>query len=297
MLFAVSAGVLIFPTIAITAVPIFFASLCLWLLTRALKRGELWAAIAFGLTFAVYFFFSFASYMLALVMGIFLLAALITKVVSMSRAASVLLISIGTFIVFFAVLKLIWGFNIIDCYSMAQQMHLQRPGHGFDHPLRYLFRSTGGIIAYLISTSLAIPLLAIAAIARRHDEDRLRRAFTIGTLLGLLLSGFSGMSFLETERIWLIFTPALAVIAAAEMERRQHLEGHPLAAAVVLAALTFSCGYEIISRHHTWKPDAWLEKHQMELESNSGSTAPPDAAPAARLSEATRSKFARGTPC
>jgi hypothetical protein len=47
-----------------------------------------------------------------------------------------------------------------------------------------------------------------------------------------------------------IFTPALAVLAGAELEERSGREGKWVAVGVVLFALTFSCAYEMVIRHH-----------------------------------------------
>jgi len=63
--------------------------------------------------------------------------------------------------------------------QMASAMHLKETGHGFDDPIRYLFRSTGGIIAYLISTSFAIAILPIAAARRSSDQPPLARVLCL----------------------------------------------------------------------------------------------------------------------
>jgi len=93
-------------------------------------------------------------------------------------------------------------------------------------------------------------VIGILAIAARRRGEGLWRAFYWGTLLGILGSAFSGMTFLETERIWLIFTPGLAVPAGAELEERSQREGRWVAVGVIAFALTFSCAYEIMIRHH-----------------------------------------------
>src|SRR5436853_6824575 len=116
----------------------------------------------------------------------FLLVGLINRGISLSRAASLMAIAVGSFVIFYLALDFIFGFNILACFKMASALHLKDPGHGFDDPIRYLFRSTGGIIAYLISTSFAVAILAIAAVRRDGTQPPLSRAFVLGTLLGLL---------------------------------------------------------------------------------------------------------------
>jgi hypothetical protein len=254
ILLASSAGVLIFPTLAPVAMLMFLSCTCLWLLVRSLRRGESWCSLAFGLTFAIYVFFSFASYMLAILMGMLVLFAILNKSISITRALRVLLSSITVFVVFFAALYLIWNFNIIECFQTAHAMHLKSPGHGFDHPMRYLLRATGGILAYLISTSFVLAVLAIAALRRIENEDPLRRAFTFATLLAVVAAGFSGMSYFETERLWLIFTPALAILAGSQLSHRSEREGYWVAGGALLMALGFGLGSEWKMRHHLSRP-------------------------------------------
>src|SRR6266550_621430 len=121
-LMASSAGILIFPTITPIGTLVFLSCTCLWLLARSIKRGEWWAASAFGLCFAIYVFFSFASYMLAMLMGMFLLIGLINRSIPLRRAATVMAIAVGTFAVFFLCLRILLGFDLIACFKMASAM-------------------------------------------------------------------------------------------------------------------------------------------------------------------------------
>jgi len=145
---------------------------------------------------------------------------------------------------------------------MAANLHAQRPGHGYDNPVRYLFRSSGGIIAYLISIGMPLSILAFAALGRRgatlgaqsaHAQPcQLIRQFVFATILAVFMSAFSGMCFLETERIWVFFTPAMAIAAAYELNQREQSEGRHVISGVLLAMLTFACCYELTFQHHLW---------------------------------------------
>jgi hypothetical protein len=269
LLYATSPGVLIFPSITPLGILTFLAAGCLYLLLREKTgTGTVFFSFLFGLACAIYVLLTFASYMLAILMGSILLIALLNRSVALKPTLKLLALSILTFAAFFLILHALTGFDIVDCFRSASNTHLDRNGHGFDDPVRYLFRSTGGILAYLLSAGFPLSILALSCgmggppmlFSRRMggppmpQDNPLLRALVYGTLLAILLSGFSGMSFLETERIWLFFTPALALLAGQELHRRTAREGPPLLVATLALALTLSCVYELSFRHHLSRP-------------------------------------------
>ena len=291
-LYATSAGVLIYPTLGPVSAMTFPATLSAFLYIRALRTGRLTTAALFGLVFALYFFFSFASHMIALTLAAMTLLALFHRpatgasdshwegeapaersrqmrdgsaeaspsqvsVITWRRTTLLLATSIATFSFAFLLLHLLTGFDILDCFRTASAQHAIRPGHGYDNPWRYLFRSTGGIFAYFISTGFALSALFFASLPKRGQVHFLApspwpRRFTLALLIGLLLSAFSGMSFLETERIWLFFTPLVAISAATELHRREQQAASPhwFITAIFALMLSFACLFELAFQHH-----------------------------------------------
>ena len=45
---------------------------------------------------------------------------------------------------------------------------------------------------------------------------RVKRSFFIATVATVLIAGFSGLFYVETERIWIFLTPAFALAAGYE---------------------------------------------------------------------------------
>ncbi|MGE5607949.1 MAG: hypothetical protein ACM359_01735 [Bacillota bacterium] len=248
LLYATGAGILMFPTISLMSLVVFLLAMCLWMLIRALKHNQTWPAALLGFFFATYVFCTFATYMVAILMGLLTLAAIGSRLASLQRVLKVLAISIGAFVAFFWLLYLISGFNLIACFRMAVRLHLEQTGVGFSGFTRYLFRSTGGILAYLISAGLPLSALAYASVAgcfRDKQASRWATVFCLSLTSAIILSGFSGMSFMETERIWLFFSLPLAIAAGFELGRRIDHEGHLTLTGTLSIALTQACCYGI----------------------------------------------------
>jgi hypothetical protein len=67
--------------------------------------------------------------------------------------------------------------------------------------------------------------------------------------LAMLLAVTLGLGHLETERIWLFFTPALAIAAAFELHRRAG-EDAGLFAVILFLALLWTAAQELQYRHY-----------------------------------------------
>jgi 4-amino-4-deoxy-L-arabinose transferase-like glycosyltransferase len=143
-------------------------------------------------------------------------------------------------------------FNLIACFFAAvHNHHLQQGNSGFDDGQRFLLRSTGNVLAYLLSI-VPLCILAIAAIRSSwHDLDRrVASALFLASALTVPIAGFSGLFYLETERIWIFLTPAFALAAGYEIARRSAREGRPFIQAMVLLVLAVSCTQEFFLMHY-----------------------------------------------
>ena len=251
-LYCTAANVLIFPSVEPSTILVIFPVTSLWLLAYGLNRGALWTGPLIGLCFALYVLMTFAAYMTAILMGLFVIFAVLSRAARPGRVVTIIVLSLTAFAAFFAIFYLATRFNIVACFREGSRLHLTQSGSGFDHPVRYLFRSTGGIIAFLIAVGFPISVLACAALrgrARAAEPRALLRPFFRAAALAVVLAGFSGMSFLETERIWLFFVPPLAVLAGWELCRRSEIEGRWVFAGTILIALVFSCTYKLYFEH------------------------------------------------
>jgi hypothetical protein len=255
LLFCATTGVLVYCTINTTSLLLMPGTMCLWLLVRSMKSGSIPSAVALGVCFSIYLFFSFSASILGVLMGLTALLAWVGGAVrarDLVRIGIVALIALGAAI---GALLLLTHFNLVACFITAVRGHEAQQGNGgFDNLTRYLLRSSGNIIAYLMSI---IPLSILAGLAMtrglrrdKNSEPRLAMAMFVALGLTVLLAGFSGLFYAETERIWIFLTPAFALAAGYELARRRSAEGAEIVYLVFLLVLAISCSQEFFFQHY-----------------------------------------------
>jgi hypothetical protein len=222
------------------------------MLVRGLKTGDTAAAILLGVSFAFYLFFSFSASILGVLMALttaigWWLGVFPTRNVIRAGAISVAFV-FGSI----ALLYLTTRFNLIACFIGAVRGHQAQQGNeGFDDVRRWLLRSTGNILAYVFSI-VPLSILAVSAVRRaklpaastQADAYRIARSLFAAAVATVLIAGFSGLFYVETERIWIFLTPVFALAAGYELSRRATPEGQRIIHVVLLMVLIISCTQE-----------------------------------------------------
>lgn len=192
----------------------FLALAALAALGRALRGGRGHAVLS-GLLLGLYALYSFTVVFVFLLALLWLLFSATNGAVSRARAAQcaarLLLASAGVGLAVDA----LTGFNLVTCFANAVGNNRDAMSHElFEVPVRYALRSSGNLLAYAACLGPLCALYALrgAALARRAGPAC--AAFVWASLAAVLLAGVSGCFFLETERVWMFFTPALAIAAA-----------------------------------------------------------------------------------
>ncbi len=247
MLLAISTSVLVLPTINTTSMLLFPAMMCLWMFVRAMKTGSVAAGVILGCFYAMFLFFSFTASILGLLMVVTAAIGWRRGMFPVRNIITIGAISVGVVALMFVALCMMSGFNLVACFLEALRGHHAQQGSPFDDPLRYLLRSTGNILAYVFST---IPLCILAASAIRRSMPPAARALVVAVAVTILAAGFSGLFYVETERIWIFLTPALAIGAAFEVHRRGDGGEPEVPAFVVILTLLISCAQEFLFMHY-----------------------------------------------
>jgi hypothetical protein len=139
-------------------------------------------------------------------------------------------------------------FNLVACFFAAVHGHQTQQGNeGFDDAQRWMLRSTGNLIAYLVSI---IPLSVLAIASAKSAKPQAAWALVTALLITVAIAGFSGLFYIETERIWIFLTPAFALAAGWELSRRAQREGADLLTTVLLLTLLISCSQEWLFMHY-----------------------------------------------
>jgi len=213
-LFTTSASPTIFPTTSTAPLTIFLA-LVSWLgWFTAIKDNALKGAFLCGASLALYSVFSFSVFIVGLSL---VMIGLIQACLDRQRLPVLVKTSLVTGMVFVACLSLLYlatGFNAWLCLvqSIRQNSGLMT-ADPFDTTARYLLRSSGNILAYAIYTGVVLSSLAMVGCVKVTKAPPDAGIFIAGSLITLFAAGFSGLFFMETERIWMFFTPALAIAA------------------------------------------------------------------------------------
>ena len=246
---ASSIGLAIYASLTPTTALLPISTLAVMYLVRYLKSGNVRAACIFGGLVALYSFFSFTTGMLGLALAAFVFESIRTRAVSFRRAMTGLGVAFAMFAFIFLLMYVVTGFNLIDCVREAYYRAVQSNGRTFDHPIRYLLRGSGSVLAYLASCGPGIAVLGLGAVGRNSSDNVFIQPIAVGVSVGVLMSGVLGLGQLETERIWVFFTPLLALAASAFVTAREE-SSNRVAVVSIIGACVFALSQEIFFRHY-----------------------------------------------
>ena len=249
LLFATATGVLVYGTVNPGSIVLLPAAACAYFAARAARvpceaasRG---AAAGLGAAWALFVLFSFAATVFGTFLALAVAIGVYEKIIPWRRAGAAVLVAGASAAACLVLLRLATGWDALACFRQALAFHhAQQMDGGFDAPPRWVIRSFANLLAYLLSAA-PITLLAGATLWRAARAGSRDLADVLAKAAGaaILLAAFSGSFFLETERIWLFYTPALAVIAGCEVKGRAVRD-------VVLLSLILACGAELTFMHY-----------------------------------------------
>jgi len=103
-----------------------------------------------------------------------------------------------------------------ECFTISVENNRNlMTANPFDDAARYFLRSSGNLIAFFILPNITAAILTAWFIKElRHTRNELMRCYAQSFFLTVLIFSFSGLYFLETERIWLFLTPSFAILAS-----------------------------------------------------------------------------------
>jgi hypothetical protein len=209
-----------------------------------------------GFFFSIYTIFSFSAGFMGLLMAILFVLAWRGHLINAAAGFYHIGVSMGVFAAFYLLLYFFTGFHLFDCLQEAMRNNTLQMSNGFDNSARYLLRSTGAVLAYLTVAGFPQSFLMTSALVRVFREKLFLSwdgIFTLAVVVALLVSGFCGAFFLETERIWIFFTPALVIIAGNEACNYYQKGTWGRSAAILISALILAFSYELFFRPFSWR--------------------------------------------
>ena len=212
-LMAASPALFTFPPVAATA-PTAMLTLASLVSLAAALRGQRFAALASGLALGCHGLYSFTAVFNGLLLALWLLAAALNHSATKHRV----LVSGGQLMVgSIGLWSLVWAvadFNLLTCLTLAIENNRAAMSYElFEQSRRYVLRASGNLLAYCAYLGPLAACCALAGGTRSRPANARLAAFAMALGATLLLATLSGSFFLETERIWIFFTPAICVLA------------------------------------------------------------------------------------
>ena len=207
-----------FACTSMDAVFFLFAALALRAgLSAFSAEGTARQAMTTGVLLLVAAFFSFSTFPLGLVL--FFYAGFAGRH-ALRRTAARLALTGVSFAASALLLDGATGFAIWKCVPEARRLGMELMARAVDGDPRAYFLQFdyGNVVAFAIGAGVA---LLPALVERLRARPALAEPWTPAALLALAGMGFSGIYFMETERIWLFALPwiAAAAVAAGPFER------------------------------------------------------------------------------
>ncbi|MDF2436241.1 MAG: hypothetical protein K0Q95_617 [Bacteroidota bacterium] len=225
LLFITSGSVLFFPEIDPSALMLPVVVLGVFYILKYVQNYEIRYSVLFGIMVSVYLFFSFMSLFYGFFCFILLFVLFINKKISIRQTCLFAFPALFTIVGIYILVRLASGFDLYNCFlNSFENEKKQMTYAGIGDLTRYLIVSTGNLIAYLCV--LGIPATAVLIIGLKEIRLMSSSVFHIlgiSLLITVLAITFSNQFFLETERIWIIFTPFVFIIAGFILEKMNYL--------------------------------------------------------------------------
>ena len=217
LMYATCPALTIFPAIAMTPLMVALASLIIFFFMRTLLSQSFASAVFLGFSVALFTFFNFSFSLLVLWCGLLFLLMIFDKEIEYPKALLSIAISILTFLLCFTLMYFLFDFDILATFTQALENNSQAmTANSFDTWRRFLIRSSGNFISFFFITG--IPAIALFLYRFNNQSGRFSRAISIATFGTIILAAFSGLFFMETERIWLCLIPCILVSVPGNFE-------------------------------------------------------------------------------
>lgn len=202
-IFATSSSFVVYTSLDGSNIIVFLMLLITLFLLRIIEQPNVLNSLllAFFTAFAILF-----NFMLVIGLVILLVFLILEKRSALGSKHYIALISsVFIFLIIYMFMNMVFEFNIWSCLlqSFSKNMILNQ-SNGFDDLQRFFIRSSGNILAFILSAGVAVLFTSA------KSSIILSRSLYIV----ILAAGFSGLFFGETERVWAILVPFVAIISA-----------------------------------------------------------------------------------
>ena len=208
-----SGAILFFPGVAVSPIMIPVSIAGFYFLIKGIYSHKLIYSILFGVTIAIYTFFTFTFFVYVLFCIITLFFQLKIKEIFTKNVIVFIAISVTIFALFYLLINFIFGFNIIECFTLSlSNENEQMANIGAHNWSRYFITSMANAIAYLGILGATVLGLIIYGFFNFKMPSSIKNLI-YGLFTTVAIFSFSSHFFLEVERIWIFITPFFLLIA------------------------------------------------------------------------------------
>ena len=175
----------------------------------------------------------------------FSVVALLTLIVDRERFKSILiLLSISgvTFVVFYLLMFLLTGFNLLEAMQVSIKKDEAALGTGYETIGLYVHLSIANLFALLIGIGMPMTTVWLRQVVRAIRDARSGEAidiYVIGYLISLLVITFSTLFTMEVERIWIFMAPFIVIPVAKYLSQRRLADFYWVAGLLCLQLILF----------------------------------------------------------
>lgn len=166
---------------------------------------------------------TYSTVFIGLFFNVVLLLTLIVDRKGFRRILTLLLIAGVTSIVFYLLIFLGTGFNLLEALQASIRKDRAALGTGYETIGLYFHLSVGNLFAFLIGVGIPMTTVWGRQVVRTIREARRGEPidiYVIGYLISLLVIAFSTLFTMEVERVWIFMVPFILIPVAQHLSQR-----------------------------------------------------------------------------
>jgi len=187
----------------------------------SLKKRTVILAVLTGLSLSVSMFLTFATTFLGVYFIVLTILIYFSNRSEFKNYLTTLLISGGIFCVFYLIMYLITGYNILTCLQGAFEVDKSGIGTGYETFPRYLFVSGTNLFGFFSMTGVPTFVLWLREVGKTIRNFLSEKGFStvlLAYVTVLIPTDFSTLYLAETERIWIFMAPFVLIPAAKNLK-------------------------------------------------------------------------------
>lgn len=201
-----------------------FPILSLYLFYRGIFSGKArFYGFLTGISLSCGLLMTYSTVFIGLFFNVVMLLTLIVDRSRFRRTLTLLLIAGITFIVFYLLMFLFTGFNLLEALQVSIRKDTAALGTGYETIGRYFHLSVGNLFAFFIGVGIPMTTVWLRQVVltiqdRRHGKPI--HIYIVGYLISLLVIAFSTLFTMEVERVWIFMAPFIVIPVAKHLSQR-----------------------------------------------------------------------------